>query len=40
MVTAQLLESLILLTRLVTVQYCTYPNIRMTSHTTHDGIQL
>ena len=27
MVTTQLLKSLILLTRLVTVQYCTYPNI-------------
>jgi len=40
LITAQLLESLILLTRLVIVQYCTYPNIHMTSHTTHDSIQL
>ena len=37
MVTTQLLESLILLTRLDTVQYCTYPNIHIISHTTHDS---
>jgi len=41
MITTQLLESLILLTRSVKVWFnIAFRNIHMTSHTTHDSIQL